>query len=159
MAWTTPGTAVAGDVLTAAFWNTQVRDNMNAVGVWTSFTPSWTGVTIGNATNTGGYIAAGKTVSYWVKFVLGSTSAVTATPIVTLPVTAKAAQIGCHAGLFEDTGVGYSPIVPRVAGSTIECYAALASSTYVNAATLSATIPFSWNTNDIIWLSGIYESA
>ena len=29
MAWTTPGTAVAGDVLTAAFWNLQVRDNFN----------------------------------------------------------------------------------------------------------------------------------
>jgi len=27
MAWTTPGTAVAGSVLTAAYWNTQVRDN------------------------------------------------------------------------------------------------------------------------------------
>ena len=27
MAWTTPGTATAGEVLTAAFWNTQVRDN------------------------------------------------------------------------------------------------------------------------------------
>lgn len=30
MAWTTPGTAVAGDVLTAAYWNTQVRDNFIA---------------------------------------------------------------------------------------------------------------------------------
>jgi len=29
MAWTTPGTAVAGDVLTAAFWNSNVRDNLN----------------------------------------------------------------------------------------------------------------------------------
>lgn len=28
MAWTTPGTAVAGDVLTAAFWNSNVRDNL-----------------------------------------------------------------------------------------------------------------------------------
>jgi hypothetical protein len=27
MAWTTPGTAVAGNVLTAAFWNSDVRDN------------------------------------------------------------------------------------------------------------------------------------
>lgn len=27
MAWTTPGTAVAGDVLTATRWNTDVRDN------------------------------------------------------------------------------------------------------------------------------------
>lgn len=31
MAWTTPGTAVAGEVLTAAFWNEQVRDNLNAL--------------------------------------------------------------------------------------------------------------------------------
>lgn len=29
MPWTTPGTAVAGDVLTAAFWNSNVRDNLN----------------------------------------------------------------------------------------------------------------------------------
>ena len=31
MAWTTPGTAVAGDVLTASFWNLNVRDNLNAL--------------------------------------------------------------------------------------------------------------------------------
>jgi len=33
MAFTTPGTAVAGEVLTAAFWNTQVRDNINSLVV------------------------------------------------------------------------------------------------------------------------------
>jgi len=31
MAFTTPGTAVAGEVLTAAFWNEQVRDNALAI--------------------------------------------------------------------------------------------------------------------------------
>lgn len=31
MPWTTPGTAVAGDVLTAAFWNSNVRDNLNTL--------------------------------------------------------------------------------------------------------------------------------
>jgi hypothetical protein len=31
MAWTTPGTAVAGDVLTAAFWNLNVRDDLVAL--------------------------------------------------------------------------------------------------------------------------------
>ena len=43
MAWTTPGTAVAGDVLTAAFWNQQVRDNSLELApffsAWTSYTP------------------------------------------------------------------------------------------------------------------------
>jgi hypothetical protein len=31
MAWTTPGTATAGEVLAAAFWNENVRDNSNAL--------------------------------------------------------------------------------------------------------------------------------
>ena len=31
MAFTTPGTATAGEVLTAAYWNTNVRDNTNAI--------------------------------------------------------------------------------------------------------------------------------
>ena len=31
MAFTTPGTAVAGDVLTASFWNLQVRDNFSDI--------------------------------------------------------------------------------------------------------------------------------
>ncbi len=33
MAWTTPSTAVAGTVLTAGFWNTDVRDNLSALRV------------------------------------------------------------------------------------------------------------------------------
>lgn len=32
MAWTAPATATAGSVLTAAFWNQQVRDNMLEAG-------------------------------------------------------------------------------------------------------------------------------
>jgi hypothetical protein len=34
MAWTTPGTATAGEVLTASFWNTQVRDNLNDIDTY-----------------------------------------------------------------------------------------------------------------------------
>jgi hypothetical protein len=44
MAWTTPGTATAGEVLTASFWNEQVRDNFNMFSSffsgWTSYTPT-----------------------------------------------------------------------------------------------------------------------
>ena len=45
MAWTTPGTAVASTVLTASFWNTQVRDNFKVVEpfftTWTAYTPGF----------------------------------------------------------------------------------------------------------------------
>lgn len=159
MAWTAPQTAVAGQVLTASYLNTNLRDNLDAIATWTTYTPSWTNVTIGNGTNAGAYIQAGKTVAYWIKFNLGTTSAVSGTPVVTLPVAGKSSGIGSHSGLFEDTGVGYIPIVARMSGSSIECYAPLASGTYVSAASLSATIPFTWGNTDIIWLGGIYEAA
>jgi hypothetical protein len=42
MAWTTPGTAVAGSVLSSAFWNLEVRDNLNALND--------VGLTIGSGT-------------------------------------------------------------------------------------------------------------
>jgi hypothetical protein len=45
MAWTTPGTAVAGDVLTAAFWNSNVRDNLNSVGLVHLATQNFSGAT------------------------------------------------------------------------------------------------------------------
>jgi microcystin-dependent protein len=31
MSWTSPGTAVVGQLVTAAYWNQQIRDNLNAV--------------------------------------------------------------------------------------------------------------------------------
>lgn len=31
MAWTAPADAVVGDVITASFWNTYSRDNLNAL--------------------------------------------------------------------------------------------------------------------------------
>ena len=37
MAFTTPGTATAGEVLTAAFWNTNVRDNLNQLATGYTF--------------------------------------------------------------------------------------------------------------------------
>lgn len=67
MAWTTPGTATAGEVLTAAFWNTQVRDNMVELAplfvAWSSWTPTISqGVTTNIATTakSGQYLKVGR---------------------------------------------------------------------------------------------------
>ena len=71
MAWTTPGTAVAGDVLTAAFWNAQVRDQMTEVApimnAWTTFSPTIAqGVTpnIAKTVTYSKYVRVGKFV-FW----------------------------------------------------------------------------------------------
>jgi hypothetical protein len=85
MAWTTPATAVAGDTLTAAFWNLHVRDNLNWIaraGItgWSSFTPTWgsdgTAPAIGNGTLTGAYQQIGTLIVARFRMILGSTSTV-----------------------------------------------------------------------------------
>lgn len=162
MPWTTPGTATAGDVLTAAFWNTQVRDNMIELApfsaAWTSYTPTFSGVTVGNGTNSSAYVKVGKLVCFRASFTLGSTSAVTGQLGVTLPFTARVDNAGVFSGYFLDSGSGWSLPFLVTGTTTITLYASLASGTYVTAAATSSTIPFTWSTNDIITVGGVYEA-
>lgn len=70
MAWTTPETAVAGDVLTAAWLNQNVRDNLAEFsGLFTTFTtwtPAVTQATPRTSTDTGSfYVRIGKLVIAW----------------------------------------------------------------------------------------------
>lgn len=62
MAWTTPATAVAGSILTAAFWNQQVRDLFALIK--TSITDDGLGW-IGRLLYAGGTIAASAPVADW----------------------------------------------------------------------------------------------
>ena len=92
MAWTTPGTAVAGDVLTAAFWNSNVRDNSLELApffsAWTDFSPTFSqGATITYTKRRTRYLQIGKLVIAQVS--VDFTSAGTAGNVLsmTLPVT------------------------------------------------------------------------
>ena len=67
MPWTTPGTATAGEVLTAAFWNTQVRDNMVELApffaTWTSYSPTVEQVSTRTSTiQNARYVTVGKRI-------------------------------------------------------------------------------------------------
>ena len=54
---------------------------------WTTYTPSNTGITVGNGTQTARYVKVGKTVFVSYRFVLGSTSSVSGAVYVGLPST------------------------------------------------------------------------
>lgn len=56
---------------------------------WKTFTPAWTGVTVGNGTNTGLYRFRGGQVEFSASVNLGSTSAVTGSVFVDLPVACE----------------------------------------------------------------------
>lgn len=161
----TPKTWVAGDVLTAAQLNAELRDALLGTfplgppdAAWTAWTPTLTGITVGNGVRTSTYTRIGRTVHYYFRFVFGSTSAVTGAAGFTLPVAPLAPRDNAdHYGLvvYSDFGTAQSfgPAI-YVAGTVFFKHGGP-----TNVSNLSATAPFTWAVNDAIVATGAYESA
>lgn len=77
MAWTTPGTAVAGEVLTAAFLNTNVRDNTVALNTPEFISGAGTAVATGSLSADLTYDAASITLTAGSWLVTASVSMLT----------------------------------------------------------------------------------
>jgi threonine/homoserine efflux transporter RhtA len=163
MAWTTPGTATAGEVLTAAFWNEQVRDNLIELAPfsaeWQSYTPTFTNFTLGNGTVTARYLKVGKNVAVQVSVVLGSTSAMTGDLRVGLPFSASQGRSGIwDARLIQ--AVVYTGFVVTILPdlNTAAVRAVSAAGTYASQVTISSTIPETWTTGHGFSVNGFYEA-
>jgi hypothetical protein len=165
MAYATPRTWVAGDVLTAAQMNQDVRDNQLAahplgVDAWTAYTPTFAGTTLGTGSVVGAYQRVGRTIFFRAWFALGSGSAVTGPVTVTLPVTARdlAARVAAAFVVYEDGNGGNYAGWSRIssAETVMELYVIGTAGIGTN---LSATSPFTWASGDIIAVTGTYEAA
>jgi hypothetical protein len=130
---------------------------------WKTWSPSYVNLTVGNGTVVARYIRLGDLVIARFKFTLGSTSAVGTAPTVSAPVTAVTGYnardpVGsCY--LFESgvaTNIGTTHLATP---TTISFFAQLASGTYVTGAGLTASIPFTWGTGDILSFYIVYEAA
>lgn len=131
-------------------------------GAWTTFTPSWTNLTVGTgggATNTGAYTQIGKTVIFHVDVKLGTSGpSVGTSPQLTLPVAINAPltqfnQIGQCTFITAATTIwpGWMDGYGILRTSTI--------STYPTLANVTATQPFTWAAGCIISVYGTYEAA
>ena len=173
MAWTNLGTVAPGDVLransgTAAYNN--VIGNLNDIGgAWTSFTPSWTNVTLGSgATNTGAYLQAGKTIIVRAFFVLGSGGDVTGAITMTLPnsTTYKSAYdanwLFLSDSIFRDESATTNftgAVRPGSTNTTVTFTVNATSGTFAATNTAAATVPFDWVATDALRCHFIYEAA
>lgn len=140
----------------------QIGDGTNSLfirmGAWKSWTPQWTNLTVGNATNTGFYCQIGKTIIFKTTLTLGNTSSVGTIPGLTLPVTAKTQSvvpIGQTMYITNDNYLGW-----------IDAYGILRIGNVIGTgagkivlANLSATVPYTWTTNHVILTTGTYEAA
>ncbi|MFI1524925.1 hypothetical protein [Streptomyces griseus] len=75
----TPRNWAAGETVSAALMNQEIRDQWNSVlDPWTAYTPTWSGATtnpvIGNGTLTGRYMKIGRSCHLRIEMLAGSTT-------------------------------------------------------------------------------------
>jgi hypothetical protein len=133
MAWTTPGTATAGEVLTAAFWNENVRDNSNEFAsfftAWTSFTPALKGTStnpiLGTGSSaTGSYLKIGRLLIVTASITFGTSGVTNGAGIIlmdlpaslTLSTQSTGAAVGSAALIDSSGNRAYNMTVTGVAG-------------------------------------------
>jgi len=133
-------------------------------GAWASWTPTWTNLTVGNGTVNAKYTQIGKTVHFRMSLVFGSTTSLTNSIAISLPVSVSTdyyhdtkTKIGfAH---FEDAGVANYIGVIGVVGDD----PTLLSVYYINASFstsgISSIAPFTWSTGDQMIIQGTYEAA
>ena len=158
MAWTAPRTWAAAETVTAALLNTHLRDNLKAIGdPWTTYVPTYAGLTIGNAVVTAKYLQAGKLVIGYTKIVFGSTSTFSGGFTVSLPVQAAVINLPVGPCWLNDTSAGtHYSVLPLVqSGGTTVAFARGDGTT----ATVSNTVPFTWANGDTLAFEFTYEAA
>ncbi len=160
---TTPRTWVPGEVVTAAHLNNEVRDALtNLQAEWGTWTPTLTGFTVGNGSQTARFRRVGPTIEFRYTLVAGNTSSFTGTFSISLPVTPAGDYLTNQAlngsvGLYDNSAGGAS----RMGGTVLYAGsgAVIAIADDINPATVTNTNPWPWATSDILSITATYEAA
>jgi len=136
--------------------STELNALHSQTGSWTTFTPTWTGFTIGNGTKTGAYIQIGKLVWFRAGFTFGSSgSAITGSIFLTLPVTIKSATYTSYCSIGVGAAFNGADTFPLEIAENGQVF-------YYNATkgnNISSGAPFTWANGHSMTIQGFYEAA
>jgi hypothetical protein len=129
-------------------------------GGWTTWTPIYTNIVVGNGTATARYQQVGKTINVEFKLTFGSTTTISAPARISTPVTAKMFGNVSFYTTYLDSGTAeYYGGAGLPNGDLFEFFAFLANGTYLGGTGVNATTPMTWTTNDVITFRATYEAA
>jgi hypothetical protein len=130
---------------------------------WTSYTPTYQNLTVGNGTNNGAYKQIGKTVFLRFEFAMGTTSAIGSSPSIEFPITASssyATQNLIGNVYYEDSGVtAYVGFAKFTGPGQAELMLIESSGTYGRQGSITSTVPITWGTGDYFRGQLVYEAA
>jgi hypothetical protein len=159
MAWPSSiRTWLAGEKLTAALLNEQLRDPLNEFDdAWTAYTPTLTGSTTNptNFTIVGQWVQAGKMIDFrvLVTFTAGATAG-SGVYNISLPIAPNWSAfeaVGTCTAVDSSTSTRYGMAAVFSGGTNL-------SAVNSSGSRLSATFPVAWASGDTIAISGSYES-
>jgi len=128
-----------------------------------TYAPTLTNITIGNGSATGRYAQIGSLAFFSFNLTCGSTTSMGTNPIFTVPVLPKYSNSIVIASLLLDSGTAsfFSTSVNESVGSkeNVYTYVHAAGGSYATYSLITATVPFTWTTNDRLSATGTYEIA
>jgi hypothetical protein len=131
---------------------------------WQTWTPTYTSITVGNGTVLARYAQIGDVVIARFKLTFGSSTSIDGSdPRISMPVTGiTGLDTQDHLGVAEMLESGTAHYIGRVrAWSTTEFNVSgeQVDATYNKLVAISATVPFTWGTGDVLGFTAIYEAA
>lgn len=158
----TNNSVVASNITNGAVQPQALVSGTGSGWAWTSWTPSWSNLTVGNGTVSAKYIQIGKAVLAEIQFILGSTSSVGTGPTFTLPVTSTSNfSNGQYIGgvRMVAAGTGYIGAIYWNSTTTAQFLAIGASGNYITENTITASVPGTWTTSNSLAGTLFYEAA
>lgn len=127
-------------------------------GAWATYTPTVSGITLGNGAVVGRWTKVARTVHVQVKVTIGSTTVMNNGAFVSLPVTGIVLGTRGRADVvLVDVGATfYGNVIGLLDASSIAAFLQQASGAIAH---FSATTPFTWVAGDEINYSATYEAA
>lgn len=161
---TNPRTWGAGETVTAALLNQEIRDQLNSMfDAWTPYTPTWAGATtnpvVGNGTLTGRYMKWGRTCQVRIDLLMGSTTTYGSGGwSLSLPTAAHSsgAQLGLAHAFQSQRYAGQINVAPAASVGLIFFPT---SGSPANLAWASSSVPFTWASGGRLTVQLTYETA
>lgn len=134
-------------------------------GLWTTYTPGLSGITLGNGVVEGTFCQIGNTTFFRVIVIFGTTTSLTAAVDIGLPTTPNGYStlqfMNAVTQFYDFSATTFSPSSGNlnIGGTSIRMVVTNVSGTYPTISDINSGVPFAWANGDTITVQGLYRNS
>ena len=134
-------------------------------GLWTTYTPGLSGITLGNGVVEGTFCQIGNTTIFRVIVIFGTTTSLTAAVDIGLPTTPNGYStlqfMNAVTQFYDFSATTFSPSSGNlnIGGTSIRMVVSNVSGTFPTISDINSGVPFAWANGDTITVHGTYRNS